>query len=308
MSDIVAQKTEDTKLDLVIEEINLGKITTNMQSILDTVKEMVEGYKIENYAGDKIAEAKSDRAALNAAAKKINDKRKEYQKMWMKPFDAFGDLADEACTWIKTASTKIDALIKDHEQGEKDEKRRQIEVYFATTKCELFPLDKIFVPAWTNKTVTMKSIQAEILSRIEKANSDLAILEKLNEPEAKVLFLETLDLNSAIAAVERIKANRTRLAEAEEKRLAEPRRGFGGGGGGFSIPSKPAAPAPLPAPVHEPESEPEPETPLFEPEQITPAPAPLLVCTVRISATRAALVDLIAYMDQHGIGHERIVE
>jgi hypothetical protein len=141
------------------------------------------------------------------------------------------------------------------------------------------------------------TIQAEISERIEKVNVDLAILDKLGEPEAKVFYLNVLDLNRAIAEADRIKANRARLEKIEADRLAaeaqpEP------------VPEFVVEPEPKPEPESEPAPAPEPE-PEPEPEEV-PTPKPLLEYELRISGTKEALIALLAYMDEHEIGHVKI--
>jgi hypothetical protein len=224
----MSDTTEVQTLDLKVEKFDLGTLETNAQAILDYVREKVKTYDIEHYSGDNIAEAKKDKAELNAAAKKLNDTRLEYERMWMKPFETFKKLVADACSEIKKASTAIDQVVKDVEQGEKDEKRRQIEEYWKGTACDLFPLDQIFDPRWLNKSTKYTAIEDEIDERIRKVKADLVILERLGEPEAKVCYLETLDLNKAIDRADTLKKNRERIAaeekareEAEAKRKAD---------------------------------------------------------------------------------------
>jgi hypothetical protein len=281
-------KAEQT-LDLKIIEINLGTLTTNAESVRDFVKTKLEGYSIERYSGDRIKEAKNDKAELNAAATRLNAARLEYKRTWLKPFEPVEATIDETVKLIKAASAKIDQVVKDVEQGEKDEKRRLIELYWKEQGCELFRLDQIFDERWLNKTSKLMTIQAEISERIEKVNADLAILDKLGEPEAKVFYLNVLDLNRAIAEADRIKANRARLEKIEADRLATESK-----------------PEPVPEFVVEPEPEPEPE-PIPEPEpEEAPDPKPLLAYELRISGTKEALIALLAYMDEHEIGHVKI--
>jgi hypothetical protein len=216
----MSETIEATTFDLVVEEMNLGKLTTNAEALRDMVKGKLEGYSVKNYSGDRIKEAKNDKAELNAFAKKLNDKRLEFERMWMKPFEPFKSVVDETVRLIKTISSKIDEVVKDVEQGEKDEKRREIDLYWSEKKCDLFRLDQIFDERWLNKTTKFQAIQDEIDDRIRKVNADLVTLERLGEPEARVCYLETLDLNKALDRADTLKKNRERLAE-DEKRRAE---------------------------------------------------------------------------------------
>ena len=91
-------------LNLVVQEFNLGTMTTNAEAIREAVKQKLAGYKVENYSGDRIQDAKRDKAELNAAAKRLNDARLEYERTWMKPFEAFKAVVNETVGLIKTAS------------------------------------------------------------------------------------------------------------------------------------------------------------------------------------------------------------
>jgi len=312
--------TKPDTLELQVNTFSLGTLETNAIAIRDAVREKLAGYKAENYSGDDIAKAKADKAELNAAAKKLNDARLEYERAWMKPFeDSFKAIVTETCSLIKTASSAIDQVVKDVEQREKAEKRTQIEVFFASTKCTLFGLDQIFDPAWLNKTVKIKTVQAEIQDRIKKTESDLDILEKMGEPEAKVYYLETLDLNAAVAKANQIKTNRERLAEAEKAKADEEERKRKDAEA-RAVESK-VVEAPV---VVEPSLQDEllaaavefavdltdePEEELqAEPE---PLPEPVTSCrilefTLRFHGTLEQLRGLKAYMTEHGIEYEKL--
>jgi len=270
-------------LALVVKEFNLGTLTTNARTILETVKKKLLGYKAENYSGDKIQEAKADRAALNTTAKLLNEQRIEYEKRWMKPFDEFKGLVAETCAEIKKASAAIDQVIKEVEQTEKEEKRKQIAEYFDSLGSDLVRLEQIMSPQWLNKTYALKDIKAEILARIDKTKMDLEILDKLGEPEAREHYLSTLDLNSAIAAADRIKANRERLAAAERARQTPP----------------------PPEKYDEATIEKEREVATTEPPVMA---APLFTYTLRIQGTGLAMYRLRLYMEAHAIIYEKISE
>jgi hypothetical protein len=270
-------------LALVVKEFNLGTLTTNARTILETVKTKLLGYKAENYSGDKIQEAKADRAALNTTAKVLNAQRIEYEKRWMKPFDEFKNLVAETCEEIKKASAAIDQVIKEVEQAEKEEKRKQIAEYFDSQGVDLVRLEQIMSPQWLNKTCPLKDIKAEILARIDKTKMDLEILDKIGEPEARAHYLSTLDLNSAIAAADRIKTNRDRLAEAERARQAPP-------------PPEKYDEATI-GKICE----------LANPKPSVMA-EPLFTYTLRILGTYADLRDLRLYMEAHAIIYDKISE
>jgi len=211
---------EPETMDLVVKEFNLGTLATNAENIRNTVRHKLEYYKNKTYTEDEIQIAKDDRATLNKSATTLNAAKIELKKKWLKPFeDNFENIIDEATKDIKVVSAVVDAGIKAQEEKDKLDKRVLIDNFFTAQSFDIFQLSQIFNPAWLNKTYKMKDIEAEIVARIEKTKSDLALLDRLGEPEAKAHYLSTLNLEAAVAEADKIKANRERLAAIEKARL-----------------------------------------------------------------------------------------
>lgn len=199
-------------LDLVVSEFNLGTLTTNAEAILANIEKMVEGYTADKYSEETIQQAKDDRATLNKLAERINKERLEYYRKWLEPFSPFDTTAKKIYELVKTASSKIDRVVKDVELVAKVEKRAEIEAwaekYFKEHKFTIFTIGQIFNESWLNKTTTMKSINAEIIARISEALSDWETLEKMNEPDALAFYKETLDLGKALGKADQLRKNR----------------------------------------------------------------------------------------------------
>lgn len=306
-------EAQELTLDLQVQEFSLGTLVTNAEAIRDAVKAKLEGYSVENYSGDRIQDAKRDKAELNAAAKRLNDARLEYERRWMKPFEAFKAVVNETVCLIKTASSAIDQVVKDVEQGEKDEKRRLIESYWVGLGCNLFTLAQIFDERWLNKTVKLAAVQDEIDKRVEKVKADLVILERLNEPEARAHYLNTLDLTAAIDQADRIKRNRERI-EAEDRARAEAaaKRKADEEARALAVAeAKEADKAGVAAIVDEILEEESltgasEEPPDPKPEPPAPEPPKLYELTLKFSAPRDKLEALRAFLDEQGIAFERI--
>lgn len=279
---------EAPSLDLVVYSNTTGELTTNAKVILATVKAQLEHYKAENYSEDNIADAKRDKAELNAAAKRLNDKRLELEREFMKPFNEFKDTVTETCTLIKTASSQIDGVVKAVEDREKAEKRVRIEAEWAKLGCTLFTLDRIWDPAWLNKTAKMKDIIATLEGMVTKAKADLVVLDRIGEPDAKAYYLDTLDLDAALREADRIKANRERLAAIERAKADAP---------AVMAPEMPAGK------VQATQAAPEPAEATADTAE--PAPA-LLERSMRVWGTYDQLVALSEFMNEHGIEFEKI--
>jgi hypothetical protein len=275
------------ELTLQVEELSLGKLTTNAQIILATVKKKLEGYSAENYNEDNIGEAKKDKADLNNAAKKLNDERLALERKWLEPFEEFKSIVTETVTEIKKASSQIDAVVKEVEQREKDEKKARIVAIFDKAGCQLFTLDQIFNPSWLNKGSKEKDIKAEIEAKIEKVKADLLVLDRINEPEARVYYLNTLNLESALSEADRIKQNRERLASLESAK---------------------ATPATEPEPDPIPVIEPEPVRIYIGAHAPLPAASPEIhERRILVRGTKEQLIALGEYLKAHGMEFEKIL-
>ena len=311
MSEVAEAKP--TSLDLVVQEFNLGTLTTNARAIMDAVKVKLEGYKAENYSEDNIGRAKQDKAELNAAAKQLNDKRLEYERKFMEPLSEFKDLVTHTCALIKTASSQIDTVVKEVDEREKVAKWDKIEAFFLAQKCELFALDRIFSQSWLNKTTKLKDIEAEITARIKKANEDLVILDKISEPEAKAHYLITLDLQSAIKKADEIKSNREKLAAIQKAKEEEDARKEAEAKERLAAQeAKQPEPEAVPVPVSEAIAaipEPEPvkiETPTVQEATPVAKADSKLSFSLRVSGSHAQLQALRKYMDFNGIVYEKL--
>jgi hypothetical protein len=303
-TDVTGETREDLgeqSLALVVKKFTLGQLVTNALDIKAIVQKKLELYQGKDYKGD-IAEAKKDRATLNKAEAQLNQDRLDYEKKWLEPFDAFKVIVNETRNEIKDVVSVIDSAIKAKEQAEKDDKKKLIQDFFDKQGITLFTLDSIFKNEWLNKTASMKSIEAEITARKDKINSELAILDRLNEPEAKAHYLDTLDLSSALSMADRLKANRQKLEAAKayveptEEDTAESQGGeFDGQLGeeeGFD------AGEDEPEETHEPATGPQPA-----PE---PAALPILSYNLTIGGTKPKLFALMEYMKANGITYKRI--
>lgn len=305
----VVEKPESESLELVIYKYTVGELETNARTILESVKRNLANYKAENYSEANIADAKRDKAELNSAAKKLNDKRIELEREAMKPFNGFKDLVNEACALIKTASTQIDSVVKTVEQREKDEKQKLLIESWDALDFTLVPLSKIWNPAWLNKGAKNKDTVQEMSLIIDKIKQDLVVLDRINEPDAKAHYLDTLNLDAALQEADRIKANRERLANLDRERKEQE-----------EADAKKEAETPEPQAAPEPEPEPEyvgsggfseggftaatvqDEPTPFEQDPEPSAPVPeMLERTMWVRGTRDQIVALGDFMNENGI-------
>lgn len=198
--------------------LTIGTLTTNAGKIRAFVEHQLDNYKPELYIG-RADEAKKDRAELNKAADILNEKRKEIEREFNKPFVEFKDTINGAVKTIKAASAQLDAIVKGEESREKDEKRGKIEALWQAQKFDLVPLEKVFNDKWLNKTYKLGTIEDEIKTIISGILEDLEICDNFDKQDVALIksaYLDTLSIKDATRYAETLKANREKLA-AENK-------------------------------------------------------------------------------------------
>lgn len=212
---------ETNPLSLIIKEKTLGNLVTNAKDIKAYVEEKLKEYSVDNYAGD-AKQAAKDKAEINAAIKTLNDRRIALEKEWNMPFAEFKNIISETCDMMKTASGKLDVIVKAREEEEKAQKKAQIIELWNGKNFNLVPLDRIFNAKWLNKTTKLAAVDAEIDTIIKNITGDLASLDTFGEDTAilKDLYLSTLNLQQTLNKGAELKANRERLAQLESEKKA----------------------------------------------------------------------------------------
>jgi hypothetical protein len=264
-----APAPEAPSMELVIYKNTAGELVTNANTILAAVQKQLATYDSDNYSESNIADAKRDKAELNAAARKLNDRRIELEREYLAPFQLFKGTIAETCELIKKASAQIDTVVKEVESRDAEQKRGLIEDFFSTLNFDLVPLRQFWQNSWLNKGTKLSDIHGDITEKVSKIRSDLAVLEGIEEPEARVHYLDSLDLGKALAEATRVKELRERLA----------------------------APAPA-APVMTPR--------VHAPEIAAAIKTGLLTRTFRVECDMDGLVGLSQYMNANNIRFEKL--
>ncbi len=286
---------QEKDLDLVVSNKTLGSLTTNAIQIRDLVKTSLPKYDISNYNESNIDVAKKDKAMLNNAAKVLTAKRIELEKEFLKPFGELKDTIAETVKLIGECSGKIDTVVKQSEQKEKDAKRSSIQKYWDSKLFTMVSIDKVFDDKWLNKGSKEKDIFKEIDSKISKINDDLVTLEAIGQDVEllKSIYLSDLDLNKAIQYANKLKENKAKVQQNYP--IAEPAP--------EAAPANPFGEAP-PAPAVEP----------IVCNNIAPTPTPIpdapqsemLTRALKVTATKENIIALGNFMNEKGITFEKI--
>lgn len=199
----------------------------NYEELKTALQEKMARYEVAVYTADKMAEAKTDRAALNKLKKALNDERIKREREYMKPFAEFKGQIAEIISIIDKPIAAIDAQVKEFEEIKKAEKMKQIEAcWHEVLAADKVPsgvtFDHIFDPKWLNASVSMNTVEKAIAERIEQIDMDLSAVRALPAYayEAEQVYLSTFNLAKALN-----EANR-RATEEEQKKAYEAERAY----------------------------------------------------------------------------------
>ena len=192
-------------MELKVNEVSIPeKIEFNYEQLKAELTEKVSLYETMVYTDDQIKQAKADKANLNKLKKALNDERIRREKEYMKPFDKFKAQINEIIGIIDKPVAVIDSQVKAYEKQQKADKLAKIQEYYKNIEqpeMEWLGLPAIYDEKWLNASVSMKSIQDEINTKLEQIKTDLATLTNLPEFsfEATEVYKSTLDINKAIS-------------------------------------------------------------------------------------------------------------
>lgn len=215
-------------MELRVNEVAIPeKIDFNYEELKAELTSKVSFYETLVYTDDQIKDAKADKANLNKLKRALNDERIRREKEYMQPFNVFKAQINEIIGIIDKPIAVIDEQVKAYDEKRKAEKQKAIEDLFSQIGFQNFvTLEKIWDPKWLNASVSMKSIEDQMKSRMYEIGNGVLTLSQLPEFgfEATEVFKETLDINKAISEAKRMSEIAKAKAEAEARRKAEEER------------------------------------------------------------------------------------
>lgn len=149
-----------------------------------------------------ITEAKADVASLRKMAKAVSDLRIKVKREHEAKIAATIDQMTELSKIFTDAAAEIDNQIKAFDERRKEEKRAVCEkIYTAEIGdlAELIPFEKLFKPAWLNKTTTEKMIRGDIQTAAINAKDFLANIKgNPHETEIAAAYFDRLSIMDAL--------------------------------------------------------------------------------------------------------------
>lgn len=212
-------------MELRVNEVAIPeRIDFNYEELKAELSSKVSFYETLVYTDDQIKDAKADRVKLRKLKDALNSERIRREREYMQPFNVFKAQINEIIGIIDKPIAVIDEQVKAFDEKRKAEKQKAIEELFSQMGFQNFvTLEKIWDPKWLNASVSMKSIEDQMRSRMYEIGNGVLTLSQLPEFgfEATEVFKETLDINKAISEAKRMSEIAKAKAEAEARRKAE---------------------------------------------------------------------------------------
>lgn len=215
-------------MQLQLKEYNIPEpIQFNYDELKAELADKVHIYETMVYDDGQIKQAKADRADLNRLKKALNDERIRREREYMEPFKDFKGKIDEIIGIIDKPVAVIDKQVKAYEEKCKEEKKAEIEAYWAghAKGFEVAPpdwltLEQIFDDKWLNASASMTSIEQAIKERCSAIAVEVKTLEGLSDFSFEAIqeYKRSLNLSQAIAEGQRLADIQKRKAEAEAQK------------------------------------------------------------------------------------------
>ena len=213
------------QLELIVAEgfeAQLPKeIPCNIEEIIKALdEEILPKYLSRVYSDDQLSEARADHATLKKWNDAVDAARKQYEKIYMKPFTEFKGKIKLATDRVQTAMGKIDEQITSIEGKTKDRNFAFCKEYFESAVGDLGGLIRyghIADPKWYNLSVKDTERKKAIDEKLTKIRSDLNLIDYYAKQDenmelVRVFYLRDFDLSGAVAAVNEINDDRDRIS------------------------------------------------------------------------------------------------
>lgn len=212
-------------MELRVNEVAIPeRIDFNYEELKAELSSKVSFYETLVYTDDQIKDAKADRVKLRKLKDALNSERIRREKEYMQPFNVFKAQINEIIGIIDKPIAVIDEQVKAFDEKRKAEKQKAIEELFATIGFQNFvTLEKIWDPKWLNASVSMKSIEDQMRSKMYEIGNDVLALHNLPELgfEATEVYKQTLDINVAVSETKKMAEVAKKKAEAKAREKAE---------------------------------------------------------------------------------------
>ena len=192
---------------------------------------MQQAEKIADYINsievteDNIKDVKKDLAAARKVTKALSDRRIAIKKEILSDYEVFEQQVKDLSAVIDVAEDELREKVNALEEKEREEKLADIEELWGK-RINLYQISELdpnafdvwFDQRYLNKTVTMKTVETEMVEWLEATEKDIEACKSMDD-EVLIEYLGTYDLAKAIQNVnerERLREMITEECDEEE--------------------------------------------------------------------------------------------
>ena len=218
-------------MELIIktpEDAFLKAVEFNYAELKTAIENSLEKYKGLTYDDNQVAEAKKDRSTLNKFKESMENERKRVKKLCMRAYEeSFEPKVKELVALVNAPINEIDTQVKAFEDKKKEIKLDLIRQFWLEHNHDIKAIvsfEKIFSEKWLNVSTSMKSIEDEILSTIDRVKQDMETLKTVKSDYYEQMlcnYMDTLDIGSALRYGNELEEKAKRLAEYEKQKAQE---------------------------------------------------------------------------------------
>lgn len=191
---------ENQDITVVSGLVRFDQYETYKKQALD-VAEYVKSIKVND---ENVKDAKKLLAKVNKSIKSLEDRRIEIKKEMLIPYQEFETQIKEIVGIVKEADEIVRGQVKVLEEIERDIKREKLEEIW-DVRTEMYDFgfvmfQEFIEPRHLNKTVTISTVEAEMVEFLERVQKDLGVIEHLpNKNDVLLEYMDCLDLTVALA-------------------------------------------------------------------------------------------------------------
>lgn len=193
--------------ELLIHEITIrpGRIDfLQFEDIKAQAGLLAEKIKSVEVGEENIKESKKLVAAVSKRVKELEDQRIVIKKAMLEPYTEFEAQVKEIVGIVKQAEEVVRLQVKQLEEHEREEKRKELEDIFSKRIIhysfrDLFSFADFLKPKHLNKTTSIEAVEEEMVYFLERITADLKSIEILpNSHTILKHYLDTKDLAVAL--------------------------------------------------------------------------------------------------------------
>lgn len=170
--------------NLVEVKINkqLGTITSNLDDVEASIRELIADYKNYVVSEDTVKDSKELLADIRKRQKLLDDERKSIKREWNAPLDVVEQRMKKIVSLFDEPINLIDGQLAQFKEDRKARKKEEIVSVYNELKGDLgeyAPLERIYNSRWENASTSIKSIREDIQLEFDRAAMEISTIKSM---------------------------------------------------------------------------------------------------------------------------------